>query len=150
MSKPKENGVSVYTAAEANEMLNDLVNGKDAPISRAEIFALLETAGDTDLEELTGEYFTPVIGETYHMEVFGIGQATIQGKTLDVVKFRDKQGINFISGAAMLVNAAKKLTVFPAYLRVKCTGVEKSEVAKGAKYFTFEIKTFPGNTKQAL
>jgi hypothetical protein len=132
------------TAEQAQDAIYDLAVTGSSAITFDEAFELLEGADEKGFVELTSEYFNFDTKGTYNFLCEGISEATIDGKTIEIVKLRNKEGKQLINGNAVLVNSCKRLTVLPAYIRVNYVGEIKN--AKGT-YKDLQILTLPQAVK---
>jgi hypothetical protein len=141
----KQNAANL-TPENAQDSLNELLNLGESKsgITYAEGFEILEKADSAKMTELTSEYFNFEKPGTYNFVFEGMSTANIDGKTVDVVLLRDKEGKQLINGNAVLVNSLRKVTILPTFVRVQYIGDEKS--AKGS-YKNLSVRVLPNAVK---
>lgn len=103
--------------------------------------ASFESLEKEELQELASEYKGEwTEGEIFDCIVYGIGEFTVtengEKKTKECIQVYDKQAQNFIIGATVAVNCAKKVGIFPFPCRIICKG--KKTGANG-KYFDLSV-----------
>lgn len=125
----------------AQECLNLMLTGQDSPLTYAECFEALKNAEPESMEEVSGSEFLHFEDDvTYDMLVYGIEEKVIKGKKMTVVLMRDENGVPFISGAAVLVNAVREHSQFlPDFFKITCRG--KLTSAQG-DYYDLQILRF--------
>jgi len=127
--------------AQAAETFNNLQTSGDAPATHDEAFALLESAPDAALSELSSDYFKITEKNVpYHFLFHGFEEMEKDGKKVKVVKLTTKDGAQVINGDIVLVGACEKLTTVPAYIRVVYLN---DAGASGKQYKNLSVKTFP-------
>jgi hypothetical protein len=135
------------TTLDAAESFNALATTGDAPLTYDQAFEMMEKADDKELQALSSDYFTfSKIGEKVSFVVLGFDTATIQGKSVEVVKLADKDGKQYINGDKVLVSSSKRLQVLPAYIRVEYVKDVKTPVGT---YKDLLVKTFPIPTEKS-
>jgi len=134
----KKNELSLTAAAET---FNKLQTGADTPATFDEAFALLESAPEAALSELSSDYFKfTEKNKPYSFLFTGFSDFVKDGKTVKVVKLVTKEGEGLINGDVVLVGACEKLTTVPAYIRVTYL----NDVGPvGKQYKNLSVKTFP-------
>lgn len=134
------------TPEKAQDSLNELLNLGETKsgVTYDEAFAILEKADASKMTELTSEYFNFEKPGTYNFVFEGMSTANIDGKTIDVVLLRDKEGKQLINGSAVLVNSLRKVTIMPTFVRVEYLGDEKA--AKGS-YKNLSVRVLPNAVK---
>ncbi len=125
---------------EASDMLPSIFMGRTEGVSFDDALELFEGADGSGLEDLNAEYLNFQEGSIYNFVATEIYNTMLDGKNVDVVKLYEKGGRTCISGATVLVSAAKRLKQLPAFMRVEVKGKKKS--AAGS-YFDLSIKTYP-------
>lgn len=126
---------------EAQEAFNRLATTGNASVTFEEAFDLLDGANDNALQELAAGYFTfEKVGETTGFVVEGFDTFQKDGKTVEVVKLRNRNGESFVNGDKVLVSACKRLGWLPMFVKVHYRGDLKSD--KGS-YKDLSVKTFP-------
>lgn len=142
MANEKKQETAPEKAAQAAEVFNKLATTGTAAMTYEQAFEMLENTPTKYLVSLSQEYFKfPKIG-VYSFIAEGLSHVEMQGKNIEVVKLRDKEGTAFINGDKVLVSAVKRLEVLPAFIRVDYTGDKKN--ATGS-YKELEVTTFPVN-----
>lgn len=124
------------TLENASDHLHNLMLNLPSPFTFEEIMNVLERVPDSELQEITAEYFTPEIGQTYNFAITGFETKTISGKPVECAILMDKNKKRYIAGQTVLVSTAKTLTTFPGFIRVKCVGMSEG---KEGKYFDLII-----------
>lgn len=120
-----------YTPAEienATDALNDLmVRGEtNKGLTYEQCFQILETADPARMKDLSQEYFKFDKQGDYDFIFEGFSEAELQGKKIEVVRLRDKEGSAFINGDKVLVSSCKRLESTPAFIKVSFTGTTKN------------------------
>jgi len=127
---------------DAQETFNALMLGQQTGVTYEQAFDMLADAPDAALKELSSEYFKfDQVGKSYNFVAEGLD--TFQdkdGKDVEVVKLRDRDGNTFVNGDKVLVSAVKKLTTVPAFIKV--TYLRDAQSARGT-YKELSVKTFP-------
>jgi hypothetical protein len=134
-------GPSEQDVLDAHEALNAIATGRESKLTWAEAFSVLEQAPDGAMRTLNADYLELKCGEVYNMAFDGMDTATLDGKTVEVVRLIDSKGNRFIHGSTVLVNACKKLQTIPCMIRITV----KPDMVKtntGGKYFDLTVKTF--------
>lgn len=130
---------------DAQETFNDLMVKGDAPLKFDEAFEMLDNAPDAVLVSVSQDYFTFEKKDTpVSFVVEKIGTTTMQGKEVEVVYLRTKDGQSYVNGDKVLVSSCKRLNQLPAWIKVTYTGDTKTSVGS---YKNLTVKTFPaGNS----
>lgn len=141
------NKLSKVEPAKAAATFNELLVTGTSSLSFEEAFEVLDRADDRQLTDLSAEYFKfteEMKGVAQSFVVEGMATVTLEGKEVQVVKLRNKEGKTFINGDTVLVSACSRLNTLPAYIRVTLLGVKKSN-GSNKSYNDLSIKTFPIN-----
>lgn len=126
---------------DAQETFNQLITGQTAPLTFEQAFDMLATSPDAALSELAVEYFSfDKPGQVVNFVVEGHGSFEKDGKIVEVVNLRDREGKQYINGDKVLVSATKRLNQLPAFVKVTYVKDQKSD--KGT-YKELSVKTFP-------
>lgn len=131
---------------EAQNALNLISIGRseDAGCTFEEAMDILEKADPKGMTDLTRQYFTFEKHGVYTFLVEGMTRGDLkESKDVELVLLKNKNHELFINGDKLLVDAAKKLTALPAYVRIEY--VEDRKGPKGS-YKVFKIHTFSQNT----
>lgn len=132
--------VQKYSAEQVKDFMNDILVGKETPISWQECFALLKDLPDEALTELSGgDMIEWIVGKTTSFSFEGFDTTTIDGKSVRLAKLRYEDGKLGVTSATMAVNALTKVTQLPAFVKIICEGKEKG---KGGEYFILRVRTF--------
>ena|ERR1700748_477798 len=134
----------VYTPQQALDFLNDLLIGKEIPISREECFAILQNVKKEDMEEMTLPLFDYEKGKVYNLLYHGTERKSIKGKEQDVATVEDAEGKKFITTAVVLITSMRNVTQLPAFCRVECNG--KTKTSNG-EYYDLSVSVFPTAAK---
>jgi hypothetical protein len=104
-----------------------------------EYFELFEAKDSQEMRSLTSEYLKLEENKVYNFVFTGMTTFTTdQGEEKEAAVLVDKANATFISGAAVLVNAFKKIKEVPSFVRI-VTG-SKQKGANGS-YLAMEVKT---------
>lgn len=144
MGKQQTQELAKYTPAEIRDFMNDILNGKTAPVTYAECFDILDNTPDEALTELSGgDMIEWVIGKTlsFSFEGFSTTKMIRNNITKDVelANLRDKNGKLWVTGAVMAVSALKKVESLPAFVKIFCEGKEQGP---NGDYFVLRVRTF--------
>ena len=101
-----------------------------------------ESTEQTNLVQINAEYAELKPNSVYN--VIFTGMTTFknrEGKDVDAVEFIGKEGIKYISGLSVLVNACRRVKQMPCLIRI----VTKNEVPskQGGKYIDMNVFVLP-------
>lgn len=103
------------------------------------MFDLFEEKATNEMRSLTAEYLKLQEKQVYNFVFTGLTTfVTDQGEEKEAAQLVDKANTLWISGAAVLVSACKKIKEVPAFVRI-VTG-DKVKSANGS-YLSMEVKT---------
>jgi hypothetical protein len=135
----------IMTAEQANDAMHALsTTGDEQSISFEQAFDLVDKADTSKMTDLTLGFFEFEKNKEYTVFVKRLFKTTVKERETEVVEFLDRNKTPHMSGAAVLVNAVKKLTTIPCFIKIKCNG--KTKGTEGS-YYDLEITTFTGNVK---
>jgi hypothetical protein len=119
--------------------LNELMLTGEAKngVTYEQAFDILEKANEAQMQNIATDYFNFETKGTFHFMFEGMDTAEIDGKVIDVVRLRNREGKCLINGNAVLVNSLRKVTTLPAMVRV----VYESD-GKSAKGTYKDLKVF--------
>jgi len=131
------------TGEEANKLAYDMVmTSEEQKITMNEAFDIVEATESNQMVDLSSSFLKMELGKRYVFLVRGVESQMIKGKQVDVVKLENKDGQVFVGGDKMLVDAAKRLTQIPCFLKVFFKEEKSSPMGK---YKFLEISTFATN-----
>ena len=143
MAQTKQPTPAKATGDEANKAAYDLImTGEQQKVSLEEAFDIVEAAKSEEMVDLSSSFLKMELGQRYVFLVRGVEQQMIKGKQVDVVKLENKAGQVFVGGDKMLVDAAKRLTQIPCFMKVYFKEEKSSPMGK---YKFLEISTFASN-----
>lgn len=126
---------------QAQEAFNQLATTGNAPVSFEEAFDILNGTPDAALTELAASYFSfDKVGQVEGFVVEGFNTMEKDGKKVEIVQLRNRDGESFVNGDKVLVSACKRLGQLPMFVKVTYRKDIKSD--KGT-YKDLSVKTFP-------
>jgi len=103
------------------------------------LFQMFEEKETNEMASLTSEYLKIAENTTYNFIFVGMSTFTTdQGEERECARLVSKENQSFISGAAVLVSACKKITETPKFIRIITGG--KTKTANGS-YISMEVKS---------
>jgi hypothetical protein len=103
------------------------------------LFKMFEQKETNEMASLTSEYLKMEENKSYSFIFVGMSTFTTdQGEERECARLISKENQSFISGAAVLVSACKKITKIPKFIKIITGG--KTKTANGS-YISMEVKS---------